>query len=298
METKKSARKSKGTYSDQKRAYNGQNGAHKGQNRAYKGQKVVFKSQTTTIGDYLPDSVTVVDTLEGRPIIQYRGKSIPPRLRTEDNPNPVLQGSRVVAGFVPQKLLPEALRKIRQSYVTPYKEVALMDFYPRIHSIVNSVYSGSKNAWKDLKKQQQFIIDNKDLFSIAVTVVSADSSKKFPSWNADGFRQDVLEILRGDYSFDPYSMIIALVDKVYVGKWKGYKVEKLPNGEEIKHAVESYPGAKTVVFLCKTIPTFVLIYQKLFETAVSKKDAKMFPELNDEKVRNGNQEVLRILRGC
>ena len=215
------------------------------------------------------------------PQLVYIGENVPVNLTS-------LKGSRVIANFIPDCLLPEAIRLIRNEYAYPFKESALIDFLPRIVSWVNAVYRGSLKAWEKLKQQQDFVLANKDLFLMAVAVVRVNEKRKFPSWETDGFDDEALSILKGEDSFDPSPMINVLVNRIYAGKAK-----KVFNGK----TKVFYPGLETITFLGKKFPNLVLAYRSIFEKLVSEKNHNSFPPLRKELEESLNQEVLSILRG-
>ena len=235
------------------------------------------------LNDEKKERVFTVDSCKGPyPQMIYIGANVPANLTS-------LVGTRVISNFLPDSLLPEALSIIREKYVvSPYRESALIDFLPRIVSLVNAIYRGSHVAWEKMKDQQDFVLANMDLFTMAVVIVKVNPKRSFPSWETEGFDQQVLTILKGEGSFDPSPMINVLVNRIYAGKQK-----KVFNGK----TKVFYPGVETVSFLGKRFPNLVLAYRDLFEKAVSEKDHSSFPPLRKELEESLNQEVLSILRG-
>lgn len=215
------------------------------------------------------------------PQMIYVGRNVPDNLTS-------LVGTRVISNFLPDGLLPKAIGIVREEYAYPFKESALIDFLPRIVSWVNAVYRGSLKAWEKLKQQQDFVLANPDLFTMAVAVVKVNPNRSFPSWETSGLDQQVLTLLRGEYLFDPTSIIEVLVNRIYAGKAK-----KVFNGK----TKVFYPGLETITFLGKKFPNLVLAYRSIFEKLVSEKDHSSFPPLRKELEESLNQEVLGILRG-
>lgn len=230
------------------------------------------------------ERVFVVESPKTRhPQMVYIGKKLPVFLLSA-------KGTRVVSNFIPDELVPEALRLVREQYVGKYKLCALMDFFTRVNAFVNEIYSGSEWRLKWLKERQEFVLDNKDLFVMAVHAVSTNPNREFPCLTTeDGFDPEVLRVLRGEVdesSLDIPSKISALVDQIYavVEKGKGKK-------KKIK-----YLGIKLVIRLAKVQPGLVLAYADYFEEFVSRKPREKFPP--QRYLGSGlNPDVLAILRG-
>lgn len=222
------------------------------------------------------------------PQIVYVGSRLPSSLLSA-------KGTRVLSNFIPDELVPEALRLVRDNYVGKYKQCALMDLFTRVNAFVNEIYRHSEWRLKWIKERQSFVLENKDLFVMAVRVVTLSlncaNKREFPSLaTEDGFDPEVLRILRGqvdESSLDIYPKIKALVDQIYtvVVKGKGKKKKT------------TYPGVKLLVRLAKVQPGLVLAYSNLFQEVVSQKPRENFPPERYLGSGGFNQDVLRILRG-
>ena len=211
------------------------------------------------------------------------------------------EGTRTIANFVSDSMLHEALEKVRDNYVGIFKESALMDFYRRVESLVNKVYSGSTEALEFVKTHQDLGLDNVDLFVMAVHALNFHG-KKFPSLeNENGFNPETLRILRGDFDesrVDIFPKVKALVSKVYrPGKTTVRETFcKNKRRKTVKKTVDF--GVQTVEYLARFQRMLVVAYEPLFAKAVAiaKADPKKeFPSLESEN--DFDPEVLRILRG-
>ena len=109
-------------------------------------------------------------------------------------------GTQTVAKFIPQSMILDALRLVREYYSGAFLESALDDFYPRIRSVVNKIFNGQVGLLNILSDNADVVVTYEKLFKKAVDEVTANKNRHTPSredypWMEEKINPDVLRIL-------------------------------------------------------------------------------------------------------